>query len=507
MQQVQPTLPIGSIVGERYQIEQLLGKGGFGAVYLVRDLRVEQNVFALKEVSDPNQRERRHFTTEAELLRRLDHPSLPRVYHVFEEPARGRAYILMDYIEGTNLERLRRQRSGQRLSLSEALAQIGPIIEAVAYLHAQEPPIIHRDIKPSNIIASASGKRTVLVDFGIAKEFHLDATTTAIRHASPGYGAPEQYGTGTDQRTDIYGLGATLYTLLTGAVPTDAFFRMTQVASKGKDPLPTVKQLVPHIPEYVSTAIERTMELESEARFATVEDFWQSLQTNTRPTRVPVPMGGTVEVVPKTYARPIYLPGPERSPVPSRLRGRWLAILMLLLLALGVVFASAHFLLAHQHGAQTNQPTTIPQTAIVTHVATATPTSQPQPTATAPPSNLLLLANTYTGTIHDNHGDINTSMTLDSVSQHQQNIVGDFRVDAPLNGNGPFTGTVNTDFAIQFTVHSHDPGAHAPLFFSGQIQKNGAMSGQYCSLDATNQCNPAVGGYGTWSVQPVSNGS
>lgn len=86
-------------------------------------------------------------------------------------------------------------------------------------------------------------------------------------------------------------------------------------------------------------------------------------------------------------------------------------------------------------------------------------------------------------------------------------IAGDFRVDAPPNGNGPFTGTVNTDFAIQFTVHSYDPGAHAPLFFSGQIQKNGAMSGQYCSLDATNQCNPAVGGYGTWSVQPVRNGS
>lgn len=512
MQQVQPTLPIGSIIGERYQIEQLLGKGGFGAVYLVRDLRVGQNVFALKEVSDPDLRERRHFTTEADLLKRTDHPSLPHVYRVFEEPAQGRAYMLMDYIEGTNLEKLRRQQPGQRLPLNEALALIGPIIEAVAYLHAQQPPIIHRDIKPSNIIATASGKHTVLVDFGIAKEFHQDATTTAIRHASPGYGAPEQYGTGTDQRTDVYGLGATLYTLLTGTVPTDAFFRMTQEASKGRDPLPPVRQLVPNIPEYVSAAIARAMALESSERFATVEDFWQALQLDTLPTPAPVPIGGAAYAAPKINIAPLYLP--DRSPASSRPRGRWLATLALLLLALGVGFASAFFLLAHQAGPQTNQPGTVSQTRVVTQVATATPTPTPtpkptptftptpQPTATTPPASFPSLASTYTGTIHDNNGNINTSMSLNGISQRQQSIQGNFHVDPPLNGNGPFTGTVNANSAIQFIVHSSDPGARAPLFFSGQIQKNGAMSGQYCSLDATGQCNPNVGGYGTWSVQP-----
>lgn len=196
-----------------------------------------------------------------------------------------------------------------------------------------------------------------------------------------------------------------------------------------------------------------------------------------------------------------------------------MAILALLLLALGVGFASALFLLAHQHSPQVNQPTTIPQTVIVTHGATATPTPTPspqptptftpapQPTATTPPSSIPALVNTYTGTIHDNNGDITTSMSLNGVSQRQQNIAGNFRVDAPLSGNGPFTGTVNANSAIQFIVRSHDPGARAPLFFSGQIQKNGAMSGQYCSLNASSQCDPAVGGYGTWSVQPVTSGS
>ncbi len=519
MQQVQPALPIGSIVGERYQIEKLLGKGGFGAVYLVRDLRVGQNVFALKEISDPNQRERRHFTMEAELLRRLDHPSLPRVYRVFDEPSQGRAYMLMDYIEGTNLEKLRRQQPGQRLSLNEALTLIGPIIEAVAYLHAQQPPIIHRDIKPSNIIAPTSGERTMLVDFGIAKEFHQDATTTAIRHASPGYGAPEQYSSGTDQRTDIYGLGATLYTLLTGTVPTDAFFRMTQQMGKGQDPLLPVRQLAPNIPEYVSAAIARAMALESDERFATVEEFWQALQLDTFPTPAPVAVGDGAPII-KTV-RPPYLARSNRLAASSRPRGRWLMMLALLLLALAVGFASALFLFAHQRGQQTPPSTVVSKTAVVTHVATATatpsptplpqptatPTTPPQPTATTPPPRLPVLANSYTGTIHDNLGSIDTTMSLNSMSQQQQNIRGNFRVYPPLSGNGPLTGTVNASSAIQFIVYSSDPSARAPLFFTGQIQANGAMGGQYCSLDSTGHCNHAVGGYGTWFVQPVTSGS
>ena len=139
--------------------------------------------------------------------------------------------MLMDYVEGSNLEVLRRQQSNKRFSVQQVLSIMAPIMNAVSYLHNQKLPIIHRDIKPSNIIVPPSRNEAVLVDFGIAKEFDPDSTTTSERHASPGYAAPEQYGTGTNTRTDIYGLGATMYTLLTGVVPADAFFRTTILGS------------------------------------------------------------------------------------------------------------------------------------------------------------------------------------------------------------------------------------------------------------------------------------
>ncbi len=513
MQEMQTTLPVGSIVGNRYQIEALLGKGGFGAVYLVRDLRVRQNVFALKEVIDPDQRERRHFTLEAEFLKRADHPSLPRVYRVFDDPAQNRAYMLMDYVEGVNLEQLRRQRPGQRLPLNEVLTLIQPVVEAIAYLHAQTPPIIHRDIKPSNIVAPSSGGLTVLVDLGIAKEFDQDATTTAIRHASPGYGAPEQYSTGTNTRTDIYGLGATIYALLTGNVPTDAFYRLTQHLSKDTDPLVPVKQLVPGIPDHVSAAIERAMALENSERFATVEDFWKALQIDqldTFPERAVAPAAGIVRIAPGNKV------GPVRAPVAgrSRSRGRWAVILLLILLALGVGFASALLLFPGLRGQQTRSATATPASQAATHTATlqptpspsSQPTRAPSPTATSAPSPTYpALASAYSGTIHDNNGNINSSMSLNGVAQQQQRIRGNFVVNPPLSGSGPFTGSVTTGGFIQFTVHSSQ--ALAPLHFSGTIQKNGNISGTYCSLDAGGHCNPAVGGYGSWSVQPVSAGS
>ncbi len=283
MQEVQTTLTTGTIIQNRYIVEDLLGKGGFGAVYLVRDMRVRSNLFAMKEIIDPSKRDRQRFLFEGDLLKQLDHPSLTRVYRVFENAPEKRVYLLMDYVAGPNLEHMRQEQPQKRFSLPEVLHIMAPIMDAVSYLHNQKPPILHRDIKPANIIVPRVGDEPVLVDFGIAKPYNPDATTTAVRRASPGYGAPEQYSKGTNTRTDIYGLGATLYALLTGEVPVDAFTRMTALGSSGKDPLEPVKSLVPTTPQHVSDAIQRAMDINNESRFSTVEQFWQAL--NARPMR------------------------------------------------------------------------------------------------------------------------------------------------------------------------------------------------------------------------------
>lgn len=526
MQEVQSTLPIGTVVRDRYIVEDLLGKGGFGAVYLVRDQRVHHNLFALKEVVDPNKRERARFVFEADVLRRLDHPALPRVYYVFEDPKNDRAYMLMDYIEGPNLEKLRQHQPNKRFSVQQILTIMGPIMNAVDYLHRQHPPIIHRDIKPANIIVPTSGIGSVLVDFGIAKEYDPNSTTTAVRHASPGYGAPEQYGTGTNTRTDIYGLGATIYALLTGIVPADAFFRATQQVSRGTDPLEPISKYVPDIPSHIEQAVYHAMAIDGNDRFATAEDFWQALNAGPIAQPFPAPV-----VLPKPLAQPraavvtrAVPPFAETTAVsmgkqPAGRRRR-IGALLLLLLALLIGGIAAALLLPPLVGHHSNGPTTPTSTikhtstpsAVATHEATASPASSPSaspspgqtpsPTSTPGYPNV---AGTYNGTIVDvlTTPPTNAPMSL-SIQQSQGNISGNFTVSPPLMGSNSFTGFVTNTYHIQFLVQASN--GNPPLFFTGTVHQNGAMSGSYCSY-RNNHCDYGAGGYGTWSVTPPSSSS
>ena len=531
MQDVQERLPIGAKVGDRYIVENLLGKGGFGAVYLVRDQRVKGNLFALKEIVDSSKQERARFAFEGEVLKRLDHPTLPRVYRVFQDDLHNRAYMLMDYIEGPNLETLRQQQPNKHFSLSRVMTIMAPIMNAVAYLHHQTPPIIHRDIKPSNIIVPAAEDEAVLVDFGIAKEFDPDSTTTAIRRCSPGYGAPEQYSRGTNTRTDIYGLGATFYTLLTGVIPEDAFYRMTQLGSNHNDPLEPIDQLVPGIPPHVSAAIQRAMAINTGDRFQTVEQFWQAL--NAYPiqngavaeklTPIPPAIQYPVTPAPEAQKTAILAPPPQTTERRSKRRA-WIPLLaLLLLLALGSgLFAAFWPELTGQHA---TTPTLTPTTVVHHQVtpqptATAKPTAtpQPSPTATLPPPATTVptptpvpvvgypnVVGTHSGYAFNTNAQIRANMTL-YLTQSGGNLSGSVTISPPLQGSGPLlSGFVQSNNYIQFVVKGYN--GNAPLFFSGTVNSDGSMSGNYCSLDSSGHCNPSSGGQGTWSVGAAPSGS
>ncbi len=284
MQQEQFILPKGVTVpdpqGNRYVIEGVLGRGEFGAVYLVRERDRTRKLFALKEVINPNKDDRERFAFEGEVLKRLNHKSLPRVHHVFENDKLKRVYLLMDYIEGRNLEALRGEQPGKCFSLPLILVLMAPIVDALTYLHTKDPPIVHRDIKPANIIVPPGRGKAMLADFGSAKEYVPGTATTMLNRRSPGYAALEQYRMGTNPSTDIYGLGATLYALLTGSVPIDAPSRAAEILSIGVDPLKPANVLMPVVPLAVAEALQRAMSIRIADRFKTAEEFWQILMAH-----------------------------------------------------------------------------------------------------------------------------------------------------------------------------------------------------------------------------------
>jgi serine/threonine protein kinase len=526
VQDTQAILPVGAVIRDRYQVEDVLGKGGFGAVYLVKDLRVHSNRFALKELADSSKKERDRFAFEGEVLKRLDHPSLPRVYRVFEDDANNRAYMLMDYIEGLNLERLRRKQPEKRFSVPQALHIMAPVIGAVAYLHSQRPPIIHRDIKPANIIVPSVDDRAVLVDFGIAKEYDPESTTTAIRRCSPGYGAPEQYMKGTNTRTDIYGLAATIYTLLTGVVPADAFYRMTQIGGHGVDPLEPVTRYVPSIPHSVADVIQRAMSINAADRYPTVEEFWQALQhtQGKQPVAAPLltPVPASLTPLPSHQIDEETTEPLPPQPTKTIHRRRLFPLLILLLVILAIIAGVVGALLLP---ALYNHPTakTPASTPVAHHHTVAAVTPTPKPTATAKPTQAPTVAPTtpptavpspnlgpivsgvYNGQAHNTNANESASLTI-TFSENQGNLSGYVTISPPLVGSGPIiNGFVRNNGYVQFTVQGYH--GNAPLFFWGTVSSNGNAQGQYCSLDRTGHCNANAGGQGTWWANPANNGT
>ncbi len=315
-------LTTGTILMNRYYIEALLGQGGMGAVYRAVDQNLNLRV-AVKENLDASPGAQKQFGVEASLLARLSHPNLPRVTDHFFIPNQGQ-YLVMDYIEGEDLDEM-----VKRLGVVQeewAVSWLRQVCDALSYLHRQSPPIIHRDIKPGNIRVTPNGQ-AFLVDFGIAKLYDpVLATTLGAKAVTPGFSAPEQYGGGlTDVRSDVYSLGATLYTALTGQTLPESVQRMVGAAS-----IRLPRQLNPQIAPQTESAILRAIEVATDRRFQTAAEFRAALAPQ---TAINLPVNPP--------------PPPTVPPVspPTRLRRSWFFIggvmLLLVLIAGGLLLPKA----------------------------------------------------------------------------------------------------------------------------------------------------------------------
>ena len=272
LEQGRVTAPVeetARVLQNRYRIEDELGRGGFGAVYRAWDMNLSR-ACAVKENLVTTPEAQRQFTREAKLLSNLSHSNLPRVTDYFILPGEGQ-YLVMDFVEGEDLLSIMTKR--EIIPVEQAIDWAMQVCSALDYLHNQNPAILHRDIKPANIRITSKGQ-AVLVDFGLVKLYdRLLKTTVGARAITPGYAPPEQYGQGkTDERTDIYALGATLYDLVTGHEPIESVRRMVG------EHLESAARLNPQLPLVVSDVIERAMALEPAMRFQTAGEFWSALK-------------------------------------------------------------------------------------------------------------------------------------------------------------------------------------------------------------------------------------
>jgi hypothetical protein len=297
----QSTLPAGTVLAKRYRLDQVIGSGGYASVYRATDLTLGYER-AIKEVSDPDPGVRNQFRLEAELLINSKHPNIPHGYHLIED--RDRLYLIMDYVRGKDLEEmLNDSLTKQQRPLDEAqvLRWAVDICGALDEMHNLKVPVIHRDIKPANIKITPDGM-PILIDFGLAKLHQKGPTMTAAQGVSPGFAPPEQYMAKgrTDARTDVYGLGATLYACLTGKDPPEAPGRlMAQTGAGGTAGmhLVSVRKLNPRVSEETDRLVTRSLELSPGNRQQSAAQLRDELTTSLQhlnhsaPSPSPVSLG------------------------------------------------------------------------------------------------------------------------------------------------------------------------------------------------------------------------
>jgi serine/threonine protein kinase len=253
-----------------------IAQGGMGAIYKAQDQRLQGKIVAVKEMAESaiatteRQRVLESFRREAELLARLEHPNLVRVTDCFQEEQRH--YMVMEFIEGKTLKSIL---AGCTDPFPEerVLAWASQLCDVLSYLHSQEPKIIYRDVKPANVMVLDGTDTAKLIDFGIARFFKPGKRKDTIEFGTYGYAPPEQYGQSqTDERADVYALGALLHQLLTLRNPTVGLFRF-----------PPVCRLNPRVSRRVEAAIAKAVEANKDKRHQSMEELWEAL-LGERPT-------------------------------------------------------------------------------------------------------------------------------------------------------------------------------------------------------------------------------
>lgn len=266
----------------RYHITRIIKQGGQGAVYEGMDQ--DGRIYAIKEMldyfTDPKERAEAisRFNAEADLLQKLTHPRIPRVYSHFTDE--GRHYLTMDFVQGEDLEQIV-ERSGA-LPESQVLTWADQICDVLDYLHSKG--LIYRDMKPSNVMIDAQDGNIKLIDFGIAKL--LKPTERGTQIGTPGYAPPEQYQGLATTASDIYALGATLHHLLTGRDPTD----------HPPFSFPPARNVNVNVSRRTSDALEQALKMKPAERLGSVAEFRAMLRPlpATRSTQVRVAPRSTV---------------------------------------------------------------------------------------------------------------------------------------------------------------------------------------------------------------------
>jgi serine/threonine-protein kinase len=275
----------GTLLYGRYEIVKRIGGGGMGTVYYAKDKNLGDAPRAVKEMIQSHLNKSRQelavveFRLESLMLASLEHPSIPTIYDYFFDDTAAHFYLVMKYFNGGDfLRRLRNMPSGRidERTVADWGTQVADVLE---YLHNQRPPIIYRDLKPANLMIDGNSSRVMLIDFGIARwvapqEKILPAVGTM------GYAPPELFSGKAESRTDIYGLGATMFHLLTGSDPQDNPLLIFDFTKN-----PTPRQINPAISNEMEWILMRAVEYEPERRFRSAADMRDTLMQHSERLR------------------------------------------------------------------------------------------------------------------------------------------------------------------------------------------------------------------------------